>query len=137
MDANSKPKFVLNKNDVDVQYTCSGGKGGQNVNRRSTCVILTHRPTGLMVRSEENRTQGKNEEAGWKRLEEKLRTIDDGVNGEKVKQTRFDQIGYGNRNDKRRTYREQDGFVLDHVSDKKITIKELYKGNIKLLHRNI
>jgi peptide chain release factor 1 len=134
MDESTKPKFVLNKSEVERQYTCSGGKGGQNVNRRSTCVILTHKPTGIMVRSEENRTQGKNEEAAWKRLEEKLSQINDGAIGEKVKETRFNQIGYGNRNDKRRTYREQDGFVLDHVTGKRITIKELYKGNIKQLH---
>lgn len=134
MDVNSKPKFVLNRNDVDRQYTCSGGKGGQNVNRRSTCVILIHRPSGIIVRSEENRTQGKNEEAAWKRLEEKLSAISDGNFGDKVKETRFNQIGYGNRNDKRRTYREQDGYVLDHVTGKRITIKDLYKGNIKSLH---
>jgi peptide chain release factor 1 len=134
MDESSKPKFVLNRNEVERQYTCSGGKGGQNVNRRSTCVILTHKPTGIMVRSEENRTQGKNEEAAWKRLEEKLSQINDGAIGDKIKETRFNQIGYGNRNDKRRTYREQDGFVLDHVTDKRITIKELYKGNIRQLH---
>jgi len=134
MDTNSKPKFVLNKSEVDRQYTCSGGKGGQNVNRRSTCVILIHRPTGIIVRSEENRTQGKNEEAAWKRLEEKLAEIDSGEYGEKIKEARFGQIGYGNRNDKRRTYREQDGFVLDHVTGKRISIKELYKGNIKSLH---
>lgn len=134
MDESSKAKFVLNKNEVERQYTCSGGKGGQNVNRRSTCVILTHKPTGIMVRSEENRTQGKNEEAAWKRLEEKLSQINEGAVGEKIKETRFNQIGYGNRNDKRRTYREQDGFVMDHVTGKRITIKELYKGNIRQLH---
>jgi len=134
MDENSKPKYVLNKSEVDRQYTCSGGKGGQNVNRRSTCVILIHKPTGIIVRSEENRTQGKNEDAAWKRLEEKLGEIHNGKDEEKVKENRFNQIGYGNRNDKRRTYREQDGFVLDHITNKRITIKELYKGNIKQLH---
>ena len=134
MDENSSPKFVLNRNEVERKYTCSGGKGGQNVNRRSTCVILIHKPTGIIVRSEENRTQGKNEEAAWKRLEEKLSEINNGAVGEKIKETRFNQIGYGNRNDKIRTYRIQDGYVTDHNSDKRITVKELYKGNIKMLH---
>jgi peptide chain release factor 1 len=134
MNNNSQTQFTLNKTEVHRQYTCSGGKGGQNVNRRSTCVILTHRPTGIMVRSEENRTQAKNEEAAWKRLEEKLQVLANISHNEKVKENRFNQIGYGNRNEKRRTYREQDGYVLDHVTNKKITIKELYKGNIRSLH---
>jgi peptide chain release factor 1 len=136
MDENVKPQFVLNKNDVERKYTCSGGKGGQNVNRRSTCVILIHKPTGIIVRSEEGRTQGKNEEVAWKRLEEKLGEISNGAFDAKVKEARFGQIGYGNRNDKKRTYREQDGFVVDHVTERRITMKELYKGNIKSLHGN-
>jgi len=136
MDQNTNQKIIINKNDVERQYTCSGGKGGQNVNRRSTCVILLHKPTGTIVRSEESRTQGKNEEAAWIRLEEKLQKLNDNQYTDKVKSIRFDQIGYGDRNDKRRTYRIVDGFVLDHVTNKRITVKELYKGKIKTLHKS-
>ncbi len=136
MNENQNQKIIINKGDVERQYTCSGGKGGQNVNRRSTCVILLHKPSGIMVRSEESRTQGKNEEAAWKRLEEKLQSINDSSKNDEIKEARFNQIGYGNRNDKRRTYREQDGWVLDHITNKRITIKELYKGQIKSLHKN-
>lgn len=136
MNENQNQKIIINKSDVERQYTCSGGKGGQNVNRRSTCVILLHKPTGIMVRSEESRTQGKNEEAAWKRLEEKLQSINDDSKNDEIKEARFNQIGYGNRNDKRRTYREQDGLVLDHITNKRITIKELKKGQIKSLHKN-
>ena len=136
MDQNTNQKITIDKNDVERQYTCSGGKGGQNVNRRSTCVILLHKPTGTIIRSEENRTQGKNEEAAWIRLEEKLQKINDNQHTDEVKSVRFDQIGYGDRNDKRRTYRIVDGFVLDHVTDKRISVKDLYKGKIKTLHKS-
>lgn len=134
MEENSQPKFVLNRNDVHRKYTRGSGNGGQNRNKVETVCVLTHIPTGMIVRVEEHRTREKNEETAWARLEERLKQISDGVLGEKMKETRFNQIGFGNRNDKRRTYREQDGFVLDHVSGKRITIKELYKGNIRLLH---
>ena len=136
MDEIELSKININKNDVERQYTCSGGKGGQNVNRRSTCVILLHKPTGIMVRSEESRTQGKNEEAAWIRLEEKLQNINDNLYKEEVKSDRFEQIGYGDRNDKRRTYRIVDGVVLDHLTNKRITTKDLYKGKIKSLHKS-
>lgn len=135
MDAENQASFELNRDDVDRKYCCSGGKGGQNVNRRSTCVVLTHRPTGIMVRSEENRTQGKNEEAAWKRLKEKLSEIHSSNNVKNIHDSRMSQIGYGDRNDKKRTYREKDGFVIDHDTDKKITFKDLYKGNINGLHK--
>lgn len=134
-DSTEKKQHVLNRNDVKRQYTCSGGKGGQNVNRRSTCVILTHIPTGIMVRSEENRTQGKNEEAAWKRLEERLSGIESSRHDSSVNQSRASQIGCGERGDKRRTYRIQDGFVKDDISGKSITVKDLYKGRIDLLHK--
>jgi peptide chain release factor 1 len=136
MDADTKPTFKLNRSEVDKKYCRSGGKGGQKVNKVETCVVLTHLPTGIMVRSEENRTRGKNEEAAWVRLEEKLKTIYNSGVEQQIKQKRFDQIGHGDRNDKRRTYRIQDGFVLDHVTGKQITVKELYKGLIKNLHRD-
>lgn len=134
-DSTEKEKYVINKSDVKRQYTCSGGKGGQNVNRRSTCVILTHIPTGIMVRSEENRTQGKNEEAAWKRLEERLSVIESSQHDRSVNQSRSNQIGCGERGDKRRTYRIQDGFVKDDISGKTISVKDLYKGRVDLLHK--
>lgn len=127
-------KYVLNRNEVERKFTRGSGNGGQNRNKVETVVVLTHVPTGLIIRCEEHRTQGKNEETAWKRLEEKLNEISNNALIKKDKDDRFEQIGYGNRNDKKRTYRIQDGFVIDHITEKKITVKELYKGNIKLLH---
>ena len=46
--------------DLDEQFVRSGGKGGQNVNKVATCVVLVHRPSGLMVKCQAERSQAMN-----------------------------------------------------------------------------
>lgn len=123
----------MDRSTVERTFTCSRGKGGQNVNRRSTCVVLKHIPSGIIVRSEETRNQQKNEELGWLRLEEKLKGIYDNQVYEDGKKDRFDQIGFSSRSDKRRTYRIKDDVVIDHITGKSCTWKEFNKGKIELL----
>lgn len=53
-------KLGLKEEDLDEQFTRSGGHGGQNVNKVSTCVVLLHKPSGLVVRCQQERTQGLN-----------------------------------------------------------------------------
>jgi peptide chain release factor len=53
-------KLGVTENDLDETFIRSSGNGGQNVNKTSTCVQLTHRPTGIQVRCQETRQQGLN-----------------------------------------------------------------------------
>ncbi len=50
----------VNEADIEESFVRSGGHGGQNVNKTSTCVMLVHRPTGLAVKCQETRQQGLN-----------------------------------------------------------------------------
>jgi protein subunit release factor B len=50
----------VNESDIEESFVRSGGHGGQNVNKTSTCVMLVHRPTGLQVKCQETRQQGLN-----------------------------------------------------------------------------
>ena len=60
--------------DLEESFVHSGGKGGQNVNKVATCVLLIHRPSGTMVKCQRARTQGENRIFARALLAEKLET---------------------------------------------------------------
>ena len=58
--------------DLDESFVHSGGKGGQNVNKVATCVVLVHRPSGIAVKCQRERTQGANRLIARRLLAEKI-----------------------------------------------------------------
>ena len=62
----------VREDDLDEQFVRSGGKGGQNVNKVATCVVLRHRPSGLQVKCQEARSQAMNRFLARRLLCEKL-----------------------------------------------------------------
>jgi peptide chain release factor 1 len=126
--------FKLNRQEVDRKYTRSSGKGGQHRNKVETCVVLTHKPTGIQVRIGNNRERHRNEELAWEEMERRLKEIYfSEKKGEEIG-NRLKQIGKGGRSDKRRTYRVKDDIVVDHITNKKTSLKKILRGNIELLH---
>ena len=65
-------KLGIREQDLDEQFVRSGGHGGQNVNKVSTCVILVHRPSGTTVRCQEERSQAMNRFRARRRLVDKM-----------------------------------------------------------------
>mgnify|MGYP003345263626 CR=1 FL=1 len=68
-------KLGIREHDLDEQFLRSGGPGGQHVNKVATCVMLTHRPSGLTVRCQEERSQGLNRYLARKRLADKMEEL--------------------------------------------------------------
>ena len=64
----------IREEDLDESFIHSGGKGGQNVNKVATCVLLVHRPTGTAVKCQRERTQGRNRVIARQLLAEKIET---------------------------------------------------------------
>jgi len=68
----------IREDELDEQFVRSGGKGGQNVNKVATCVVLIHRPTGTIVKCQRERTQGQNRLIARALLAEKIETAREG-----------------------------------------------------------
>ena len=61
--------------DLDESFIHSGGKGGQNVNKVATCVVLVHRPTGIAIKCQRERTQGLNRLVARRMLADKIEEL--------------------------------------------------------------
>ena len=104
----------LNPADIEMQVYRASGAGGQHVNKTSSAVRLIHRPSGIVVSCQEERSQVQNREKCMRMLASKLYEQEQQRLDSEVTGLRRSQVGTGMRNERIRTYNFPQGRVTEH-----------------------
>lgn len=110
----------VNMADVKIESCKSSGAGGQHINKTESAVRLTHKPTGIVIECDQERSQLQNKEKALRLLYTKLYDIKQREQSEKIASTRKSQVGSGDRSEKIRTYNFPQSRVTDHRINKTI-----------------
>ena len=104
----------INPADVIIESCKSSGAGGQHINKTESAVRLTHKPSGIVIECQEERSQFKNKDKALKLLRAKLFDMKQSEQAAKIASERKSQVGTGDRSERIRTYNYPQSRVSDH-----------------------
>lgn len=107
-------EIEIDENDIETNVYRSSGPGGQSVNTTDSAVRITHKPTGLVVTMQDEKSQLQNKSKALRVLRARLAEMEQRRQAEELSSRRKDQIGGGGRGEKIRTYNFKENRVTDH-----------------------
>ncbi len=124
-------EIEINPADVIIESCKSSGAGGQHINKTESAVRLTHKPTGIVIECQEERSQFKNRDKAMKMLKTKLYDMKVTEQNEKIASDRRSQVGTGDRSERIRTYNYPQGRITDHrIGLTLFSLESFLNGNI-------
>lgn len=129
LDEVSEHALVIPPTDLEIETCRASGSGGQHLQKTDTAVRVVHRPTGIVVRCQSERSQHENKVIALAILRARIIEARDREASDERAALRRRQIGSGQRGDKRRTIRVQDDQVIDHETGRSWRYKDYRRGN--------
>mgnify|MGYP005851357283 CR=1 FL=1 len=128
----------INPADLQTDTFRAGGAGGQHINKTESAIRITHVPTGIVVKCQDERSQHKNRDKAMKILRSKLYELAQERQNSEVAQARKNQVGTGDRSERIRTYNFPQGRVTDHrIGLTLYRINEILDGDLDEIIDNL
>jgi peptide chain release factor 1 len=106
--------ITLDERDLEITPTFSSGPGGQHMQKNATAVRMVHKPTGIMVKVQSERSLTQNKRVAMAIIQSRLQEMEEEKQSAAVAADRRAQVGGGDRSEKIRTYNYPQGRVTDH-----------------------
>ena len=126
-------EIQIAESDLRIDVYKSAGAGGQNVQKNSTAVRMTHLPTGIVVQCQDERSQLQNRLRAMSILRARLYEIAEEKRSSEIEETRRSQVGTAERSEKIRTYNYPQSRVTDHrINLTSYNLPSILEGNIDM-----